>query len=736
ADQTSGELLVTATELVPIGETHLEIRATGSGNTDAQATCILTILKPPVPPPAIRLTLSPSVVLDQQSKNKFMARIVRDRFEGVVKLAFTDLPKGVTIPATTIPKDKTQIDIEAVADKNAVVGERNFGAVAEGPKKQDGTPTAQASAKIIVKPYVEPPPPVVDILFLVDVTGSMGFAIRGVSDGIQKFSKNLQDQRLDVRIGLIAFRDRFFPNQEPQILTFGPKNEVFTKDTEAFQKKVALLRAGGGGGTLEESSLDAIVLGCKQEFRYQAVRVIVHITDAGPNIPDKDTPTLEAATKVIEEKRIDQLHFVVRPKHREIYEKLRHPRMKGQFFDLEKAARGANDFEKMMPEVSEEIARTTVASVAPKAPPEESLVPPLPPAAKSAVDIPPTPEPAVLKGVTSTANYAADSKGRLLLATSVWTAIITAGVCLLLIVGQNLYLRQSWGPAATNLKGIGGGLLVGIIGGGAGQLSFQFSSGGAILFRFLGWTILGGLAGAGLAFFIPNLRTSKGLLGGAAGGAIGAFGFILTALLLSGTAAGDVAARLLGATLLGLCIGLMVALAERMFRTAWLEINFGENVVKVVNLGPDPVSIGSDAKQCTIFARKAAPQAFRFWVRHGKLIQQDMANGKETELRSGETQKIGMVDVLVCTSGNKAPIARKPMVEPVRVARSEMPLTKTESRPVPPPPPPPKPVVVAKAPPPPPPPPKPKDFFACPGCGRKLAGKKGERYCMVCDATY
>jgi hypothetical protein len=156
-----------------------------------------------------------------------------------------------------------------------------------------------------------------------------------------------------------------------------------------------------------------------------------------------------------------------------------------------------------------------------------------------------------------------------------------------------------------------------------------------------------------MAFFIPNLRSDKGLLGGALGGAAGALGFLAVAPVLRGTATGDAGARLLGAALLGLCLGLMVALAEQVFRKAWLEIRYGGKETRTVNLGPEPVSIGSDTRISMIYARNAPPQAFRYWFRDGKVNRVDAVTGQVTEMRPGEQQAVGAVTVVVCTASGE-----------------------------------------------------------------------------------
>ena len=197
-------------------------------------------------------------------------------------------------------------------------------------------------------------------------------------------------------------------------------------------------------------------------------------------------------------------------------------------------------------------------------------------------------------------------------------------------------------PVVQAVKGLAGGILAGLIGGAAGQVLFQVTgdlfhvsggAGGAILesfFRILGWTILGSLAGLGLAFFMPNLRADKGLLGGAIGGAVGAVGFIVVALGMRLTIGSLWAPAwwtswpILGAVLLGACIGLMVAIAERAFRTAWLEVRYGREV-RTVNLGPEPVASAAMPRTAP-----STPATRRRWPSATGARQQGHAEGVTT----------------------------------------------------------------------------------------------------------
>jgi hypothetical protein len=356
-----------------------------------------------------------------------------------------------------------------------------------------------------------------------------------------------------------------------------------------------------------------------------------------------------------------------------------------------------------------------------------------------------------------------------------WTALLAVGLALALVMGQNRFLARPLLSGRQALLVAAGGLAAGLVAGGLGQALFALLAGAGIVPQVgfaVGWLLLGGLLGRGVGSFIPNLDGRRAALAGAAGGLLGAGTFIL----VTGVG-GDTAGRFCGAALLGLCIGLMVALVEAMSRSAWLEVQYGPREVGLVNLGPEPVSIGGSARDCTVFAREAAPVALRYWFKNGKVLCEDVATGAVSEAPIGQPRPVGAVTVTVRTAAQAAPTATAP-VAPAPVApvgftfpappRPPAPVTVNPPRPAAPPAPvplrPPAPVTVnpprppAPAPVPPrppvpvggtpaprppapaaPAPPRPQPgpaADACPGCGRKAPGTPGQRYCMICDRMY
>jgi len=601
----------------------------------------------PPPTPEIRLTVSPEVVVDPGSKNRCNVSVGRDFFAEpvAVVLSCPNVPAGISIRDVVVPGDRNDavIELEAAPKAAPLDSELLVQASAEGARSE-----AKTRLRINARDT-----PLADVLFVLDVTDSMQWAINGVRDGIRDFARSLaSNEELDTRIGLIAYRDHLSPeHDEPEILRFD--GLTFTKDYEEFKKQVSKLRAGGGGDE-PESTLDALVLAAKQPFRHGATRVIVLITDAPPHIPDRDIKSLEEAAAELERREISQLHLVIRPRERFIYERL-WTKSKGSFIDLHQAADpGRGGFASILPGLGKEIARTVIASKPAPALPEAKPAPALPTRKE-------------IRAMQSSQAFDSISNFRLLLAIAVWTAILACGISLALICGQSLYLGQSFPGIAAILRATSGGLAAGCAGGMAGQGLYFVSAGGGFLdvaFRLLGWTILGSLVGGGMSFVIPNLTIRKGLTGGALGGACGAIGFLMISLAFRHSDGGDLLGRLAGALVLGFAIGLMVAWAESAFRRFWLEIQYGLEK-RTVTLGASPVTIGSNLRQCTVYARNAPLLAGSFRLENTRVLWDDNLTGKAEEVRVGESRVIGVVTATVRASRDAvSPLRSAPLAPP------------------------------------------------------------------------
>jgi Mg-chelatase subunit ChlD len=585
---------------------------------------------PAVPPrPTTQVSTSPFVILEQGSRNSFEVAIVRERFEGPVRVATRGAATGVTLTEATIAAADNTTSIEVEASASAAVSKQDITIAVTSPENPSVLEST-ATMTIEVRPYVPPPPPQVDVVFVLDVTGSMEFAINGVRDGIVQFVDNLARQELDIRIGMVAFRD-ISMREPPEVLKF--PEAPFTNQPEAFRTQVQKLVASGGGDE-PESSPNALSLASTLPFREGATRVVVFITDAPPLIPDGEISDVAAVHPMLVKGGVHQVHLIVPERLRRTYAPLQSEPLTGKFFDLGSVVDDPKAFIDLLPKVSGEIARITIASQ-PARPPQASA-PPSPP----------------IQALNSSVRFEAGSTNRLTAAISVWTAMASIGICWVLVAGQSLYLRQALPGVSAGIKAAAGGLVAGLLGGIAGQLLFHSTSElweTDIPSRLAGWMVFGTLAGGGLSFFVPNLKVSRALLGGLFGGLGGALGYLLVESVVSTLFQNDAPARLLGASTVGLCIGLMVALAERISRRAWLEVKYGPNETRLVNLGAEPVVVGGESRRSTIWIRGAADIVGSYLFQQGQ-VQFATPAGQRSELPDGHVARYGAVEIVVHTA--------------------------------------------------------------------------------------
>lgn len=170
-------------------------------------------------------------------------------------------------------------------------------------------------------------------------------------------------------------------------------------------------------------------------------------------------------------------------------------------------------------------------------------------------------------------------------------ALDAAIIGALIVYAQNYYQTKSINITLGLKNAIKKGLFIGAIGGFIALLSMQIFGGGNFG-RIMGWAISGGVAGFVVSSQVPNFKRSTAISAGAIGGFIGClfmymnFGYTI------------------GVAITGAAIGLMVAIAEVLFRKNWIDIEIfskelgpGLNLEKPIhkftlNLGKNPITIG------------------------------------------------------------------------------------------------------------------------------------------------
>ena len=232
--------------------------------------------------------------------------------------------------------------------------------------------------------------------------------------------------------------------------------------------------------------------------------------------------------------------------------------------------------------------------------------------------------------------------------TALWMIIYAIAYYLALTAGQNRYLNRPLVGTKEVFVSLAGGLLSGFLAGLIAEWFFQVvassaaSTMGVELVRILAWAIFGLLIGAGMSFVIPNIGRITSAVGGAAGGAIGAVGFIICSAL-----AGHFFGRIAGMAAVGFALGASLSIVEQVVRTAFLEARYPGGEIIRVSLGADPVCVGGNSQRCAIWANGARAVALRFSVKNGDVICDDMSTEQSFCASAGFTQKVGNLIITV-----------------------------------------------------------------------------------------
>ena len=134
-----------------------------------------------------------------------------------------------------------------------------------------------------------------DVLFVIDTTGSMSDEIERIKNTLLRVTERLRELKadFDLRYGAVLFRDI-----GDVYLT---KTHPFTGDISSFDKALQKVRAGGGGDG-PESVNQGLAEAVGMEWRDGAAKVAFLIGDAPPHMDYQgDIPYGDSAVKAIGE---------------------------------------------------------------------------------------------------------------------------------------------------------------------------------------------------------------------------------------------------------------------------------------------------------------------------------------------------------------------------------------------------------------------------------------------------
>jgi len=235
------------------------------------------------------------------------------------------------------------------------------------------------------------------------------------------------------------------------------------------------------------------------------------------------------------------------------------------------------------------------------------------------------------------------------------------GIALAAVIGLLDALLNSVGPerGLRVLVALTVGLIGGLLGGLIGEALKQVLH----VPRFLGWILVGSAIGASIGVYdllaamksgrlarMAMRKTSNGVIGGILGGLVGGLLFEL----LSNLPQLDRSSLAVGLVVVGLCIGLLIGLAQVILKQAWLCVVRGFRPGRELLLTKGETTIGR-AESCDLglYGDANVEKVHARIVLHGNrylLADGGTTNGtflneqrivQPTPLRSGDTIRVG-----------------------------------------------------------------------------------------------
>lgn len=129
---------------------------------------------------------------------------------------------------------------------------------------------------------------IIDVIFVVDATGSMADDINIVKESLYDIVNTLKKKKkkLDIRFGMVAYRDH-----PPEDKTFVTKFYPPTDNIDAVLRFISELEIGGGGDP-PEAVADGLWAAYNATWRRDAYKIIILIGDAPPHGYTKFAPQI------------------------------------------------------------------------------------------------------------------------------------------------------------------------------------------------------------------------------------------------------------------------------------------------------------------------------------------------------------------------------------------------------------------------------------------------------------
>ncbi len=145
----------------------------------------------------------------------------------------------------------------------------------------------------------------VDLVFVIDTTGSMSDKIKGLLQTCAKFVDRFARLQMDARLAVVAFGDLTVKNDK--IVATG-----FTTSIQTTKNSLQKIPRFSGGGNRGESSLEALQKAMALGFRDEVVKVLLLITDE----PALQNRNVRVGDVIAQLREGEFLTFVVSPPER------------------------------------------------------------------------------------------------------------------------------------------------------------------------------------------------------------------------------------------------------------------------------------------------------------------------------------------------------------------------------------------------------------------------------------
>jgi|GEM_PF-5024180 len=377
-------------------------------------------------------------------------------------------------------------------------------------------------------------------------------------------------------------RDLAVGQDSKAVLSFG--DSVFTSSPENFQKGLSdLLHVNT---PIPANSHEALAKSLEQDFRNQADRVLVLITNKPPPVPSDEITSTADIASTISDRKIDRLHLVTTESNREQYERLKPEKDNaGLFFAIPDELNEEFDFAAILADISTAIA----AESTPKA--------------------------------KTTSEEQLERHGNIRFFFCLWLTSIAVIIGTVGVFAQHLYIKNDHFQWLTILKGLLKTGFIGVLIVGFGQFLLYSHSEDSSHLPFgdvleetseiikMGFVLSVFCVGLvwSLSEFIPNTSYRYFILTGICAG------IATTGTYFWAQDIGPLSNRLLMAATLGGGVGLAVVVSERLSRRKWLEIDDGTKQKVLITLGRIPLTFGSNSA-CSIRIPGVANVKYRFFM--------------------------------------------------------------------------------------------------------------------------